>query len=72
LKEAGLLLSTPVHCSLAMPNSHSHLPSFSHFTASFYKARLCFSQFKVPEDVLQDVTWWYTILEENQCHSQLQ
>jgi len=71
-KEIESVLGSLVHCSLAMPDSQSHLPSFSRFATSFQNIRSPFVKLSIPPLVLEDVSWWRGILAESKCHSQLQ
>jgi hypothetical protein len=56
------ILGTLVHCSLAIPEGRSRLPSIVRFAASFQFARSEFI-YKTPNaSVLSDITWWRTQL----------
>jgi hypothetical protein len=56
-KEVELILGTLVHCSLALPDGHSCLPSISCFTASFNFLLSPFIQLTPNPSVLSDITW---------------
>lgn len=71
-KEAESLLGTLVHCSLAMPDSRSRLPSFSRFASSFQKLKSHFIKLSIPSDTLEDTEWWRSILFQRKCCSKLQ
>ena len=70
-KDAESILGTLVHCSLAVPNGCSHLPSISRFTASFTGARSSFIRKTPPNAVLSDVAWWRDELKKDFCGSVL-
>ena len=71
-KEIESILGSLVHCSLAMPDSRSHLPSFSRFAAAFQNIRSPFVRLNIPPTVLEDISWWHSVLAEGRCQSQLQ
>ena len=57
-KEVESTLGTLVHCSLAVPDGRSHLPSFSRFAASFKFLSSPFIRRPLSSGVLTDVSWW--------------
>ena len=57
-KEVESVLGTLVHCSLALPDGRSHLPSFSRFAASFNFASSPFARKSPSSAVLTDIVWW--------------
>jgi len=70
-KEAETILGTLVHCSLAVPEGRSRLPSLSRFTASFVGARSSFIRKTPPNAVFDDIAWWRNQLEKEICGSTL-
>jgi hypothetical protein len=70
-KDAESVLGTLVHCSLALPDGRSHLPSVSRFVASFNYASSPFVQKSPNPSVLSDIDWWRTQLSANFCGSSL-
>jgi len=70
-KEAESLLGMLVHCSLALPESHSRLPALSRFMSDFSNAKSPFSRFAIPSTVLADTVWWRHILMFSNCHTML-
>jgi hypothetical protein len=54
-KEAELVLGTLVHCSLALPDSQSHLPSISCFAAFFNFLLLPFTRLTPNPSILSDI-----------------
>jgi hypothetical protein len=68
-KDAESLVGTLVHCSLAVPDSHSCLPSISWFTSSFNYALSSFVHKASSLGVLSDVSWWRTQLTATFCGS---
>lgn len=69
-KEAESVLGTLIHCSLALPDGHSHLPSISRFTASF-EGKSPFSQRQPNTTVREDIQWWITELLKPSCGSSI-
>jgi hypothetical protein len=57
-KEAESVLGTLVHCSLAVPDGRSRLPSISRFTASFNFLSSPFVRRSPNPAVLADIGWW--------------
>jgi hypothetical protein len=70
-REAQSLLGTLVHCSLAMPDSRSHLPALSRFATSFNMALSPFTQKSPNPSVLSDIAWWREHLSTNFAGSRL-
>jgi hypothetical protein len=70
-KDVESLLGTLVHCSLAVPDGRSHLPSLSCFATSFNFLPSPFI-WKTPNpSVLADISWWRTHLSADFCGSTL-
>jgi hypothetical protein len=63
------MLGTLVHCSLALPDGRSHLPSLSPFAASFNFLSSPFVQKTPNPSVLSDISWWRTQLITDFCGS---
>jgi Reverse transcriptase-like len=57
-KEVESVLGTLVHCSLAIPDGRSHLPSISRFAASFNFLSSPFVRKAPSKTVLTDIDWW--------------
>ena len=70
-KEAESVLGTLVHCSLAVPNGRSRLPSISRFTTSFNYLSSPFARRTPNPSVLSDINWWRTQLSDVFCGSTL-
>ena len=70
-KDAESLLGTLVHCSLAVPDGRSRLPSISRFTSSFNYTRSPFAQKTPNASVLSDISWWRVQLSATFCGSLL-
>jgi hypothetical protein len=70
-KDAESLLGTLVHCSLAVPDGRSHLPSISRFASSFNYVRSPFAHRTPSPGVLSDINWWRTQLAAEFCGSSL-
>lgn len=68
-KDAESVLGTLVHCSLAIPDGRSHLPSFSRFTISFNYSSSPFIRKTPSSGVLSDINWWRTQLSATFCGS---
>jgi hypothetical protein len=66
-----LVLGTLVHCSLALLDGCSHLPSISHFTASFNFLLSPFIQLTPNPSLLSDIAWWRSQLANDFCGSLL-
>jgi hypothetical protein len=62
-KEAESVHGTLVHCSLALPDGRSHLPSISQFAASFQE-KSTFSRRKPNQTVHADINWWIAELSQ--------
>ena len=70
-KEAESVLGTLVHCSLAVPDGRSRLPSLSRFAASFNFSPSPFVRKAPNPSVLSDLAWWRTHLSLPFCGSLL-
>jgi hypothetical protein len=70
-KEAESILGTLVHCSLAIPDGRSHLPSISRFAASFNFTSSPFIRKSPNPSVLSDICWWRSQLRSIFCGSSL-
>jgi hypothetical protein len=70
-KDAESVLGTLVHCSLAVPDGRSHLPSISRFTASFNFVSSPFVRRSPNPSVLTDIRWWCSQLSADFCGSSL-
>ena len=70
-KEVESVLGTLVHCSLAVPDGRSHLPSFSRLAASFKFFSSPFTRRPLTSGVLTDITWWRSHLSADFCGSVL-
>lgn len=70
-KDAESVLGTLVHCSLAIPDGRSRLPSLSRFTASFNHFSSPFVKRSPTSNVLADILWWRTQLSADFCGSTL-
>ena len=70
-KEVESVLGTLVHCSLAVPDGRSRLPSLSRFAASFNFLSSPFIQKTPNPSVLSDIEWWRTRLSAGFCGSTL-
>ena len=70
-KDAESLLGTLVHCSLAVPDGRSHLPSLSRFAASFNRVDAPFARRTPNPSVISDTQWWRTQLSSTFCGSTL-
>jgi len=57
-RDTESILGTLVHCSLAIPDGRSHLPSLARFAASFQSARSVFIHKTPNSSVLSDISWW--------------
>ena len=57
-KDVESVLGTLVHCSLALPDGRSHLPSLSRFAASFNYTPSPFAKKSPSSAVLTDIEWW--------------
>ena len=68
-RETESILGTLAHCSLAIPEGCSRLPSISRFAASFTGARSSFIRKTPPNSVLGDVAWWREELKKDFCGS---
>jgi hypothetical protein len=68
-KDTESVLGTLVHCSLALPDGHSHLPSISRFAASFNHFSSPFVRRTPNPSVLSDIQWWRTYLTADFCGS---
>jgi hypothetical protein len=70
-KDTESVLGTLVHCSLAVPDGRSHLPSISRFAASFNFFASPFTQRTPNPSVLTDIEWWRSQLSSDFCGSTL-
>lgn len=70
-KDAESVLGTLVHCSLAVPDGRSRLPSLSRFAASFNFTSSPFVRRTPNPSVLADLNWWRTRLAADFCGSTL-
>ena len=70
-KEAESILGTLVHCSLAVPDGRSRLPSLSRFVSSFDYLSSPFARKTPSSGSLTDIAWWRTQLSANFCGSTL-
>ena len=68
-KDTESVLGTLVHCSLAVPDGRSRLPSLSRFATSFNYLSSPFIRKTPNATVLSDISWWKTQLESNFCGS---
>jgi hypothetical protein len=68
-KEAESVLGTLVHCSLAIPDGRSRLPSISRFSSSFNHLSSPFARKTPGNIVLSDLQWWRTQLSADFCGS---
>ena len=57
-KDVESVLGTLVHCSLAIPDGRSHLPSISRFAASFNHLSSPYTCRLPNKSVLSDIKWW--------------
>jgi Reverse transcriptase-like len=70
-KDAESILGTLVHCSLAVPDGRSHLPSISRFTSSFNYSSSSFIRKSPNTSLLSDIKWWRSQLSLDFCGSSL-
>jgi hypothetical protein len=70
-KDVESVLGTLVHCSLALPDGRSRLPSISRFAASFNFLSSPFVRKTPNPSVLSDISWWRTQLTREFCGSTL-
>jgi hypothetical protein len=70
-KETESVLGTLVHCSLAVPDGRSRLPSLSRFAASFNFSSSSFIRKTPNSSVMSDIAWWRTHLSASFCGSLL-
>ena len=70
-KDAESILGTLVHCSLAVPEGRSRLPSLSRFATSFNYLSSPFIRKTPNATVLADISWWRTQLSLPFCGSVL-
>lgn len=68
-KDTESILGTLVHCSLAVPDGRSHLPSISRFAASFNHFSSPFVRRTPNISVLSDIQWWRSRLSADFCGS---
>ena len=70
-KDAESVLGTLVHCSLAIPNGRSYLPSISRFASSFNHLSSAYAHRLPNASVLSDIDWWRAQLSTPFCGSYL-
>ena len=70
-KDVESVLGTLVHCSLAIPDGRSRLPSLSRFATSFNYLSSPFIRKSPNSSVLADINWWQTQLTADFCGSVL-
>lgn len=63
------VVGTLVHCSLAVPDGRSHLPSLSCFVASFNFFSSPFVRRTPTPGVFSDISWWRAQLSADFCGS---
>jgi hypothetical protein len=68
-KDVESVVGTLVHCSLAIPDGRSHLPSLSRFAASFNFVSSPFVRRTPNPSVLADIEWWRDQLKRQFCGS---
>ena len=65
------MLGTLVHCSLAVPDGRSRLPSIARFASSFNHLSLPYARRLPNASVLSDIEWWRSRLAADFCGSTL-
>lgn len=70
-KESEGVLGTLVHCTLAVPDGRSHLPSISNFVSSLNHSSSQFAKRTPNKTVLDDIDWWRQALSSDFCGSKL-
>jgi hypothetical protein len=70
-KDTESVVGTLVHCSLAVPDGRSHLPSISRFATSFNYLSSPFARRTPNASVISDIQWWRTQLSAEFCGSVL-
>ena len=65
------MLGTLVHCSLAVPDGRSRLPSLSRFATSFNYLASPYIRKTPNSSVLSDINWWKIQLTSDFCGSTL-
>ena len=70
-KDAESILGTLVHCSLAVPDGRSRLPSISRFASSFNHLSSAYAHRLPNASVLSDIDWWRRQLSTPFCGSHL-
>jgi hypothetical protein len=70
-KDAESVLGTLVHCSLALPEGRSRLPSIARFAASFNHLSSPYARRSPNPSLLSDITWWRAQLSSVFCGSTL-
>ena len=70
-KDTESIPGTLVHCSLAIQDGRSRLPSLSRFASSFNHASSPFTLKTPSSGVLSDIEWWQTQLSSEFCGSLL-
>jgi hypothetical protein len=70
-KDVESLLGTLVHCSLAVPDGRSRLPSISRFATSFNFLSSPFIRKSPSSNALADIDWWRAQLSSPFCGSVL-
>ena len=66
-KEAESILGTLDHCSLAVPDGRSYLPSISRFASSFNPITFPFARRTPNASVISDIQWWRARLSADFC-----
>ena len=70
-KDTESVLGTLVHCSLAVPDGRSRLPSIARFAASFNHFSSPFVRRSPNPSVIADIQWWRSQLSADFCGSTL-
>jgi hypothetical protein len=70
-KDAESLLGTLVHCSLAVPDGRSRLPSISRFATSFNHLSSPYARRLTGSGMISDLSWWHAQLSADFCGSTL-
>lgn len=70
-KEVESILGSLVHCSLAIPDGRSRLPSISRFSSSFNHFSSPFVRRSPNSSVFKDIDWWRSQLSAPFCGSLL-
>ena len=70
-RDVESVLGTLVHCSLAVPDGRSRLPSLSRFATSFNYLASPYIRKTPNSSVLSDINWWKSQLTSDFCGSTL-